>query len=226
MTTERASSIGLVLFLVLASVACGNVSPLDPKADGGSGGATTSGTGGTSGMTGSGGHGGSRIAQKHRATADSCVHDRSASTCQFDPPTYPSSTCATDADCAAGTNGRCQASSRLAICTCSYDTCFSDADCSTGGPCACRTATANLGTAPSSANICLPGNCRVDADCGPGGSCSPTYDFSCGAYSGVIGYHCHTASDGCLDDADCAMGDCRYNPATGAWACAVGACAG
>jgi hypothetical protein len=224
--TTKPASIGLAFLLALAFAGCGNVSPLDPNGHGGSGGGTTSGAGG-GGMSGSGGQGGARVALKHRASAAACAQDRSPSTCPYpDTSTSPVSACQTDADCVAGRNGRCEQSSRVAFCGCSYDTCFADGDCNTGGPCSCRTVAADTAPATTPANLCLQGNCRVDADCGPGGSCSPTYDFSCGPYSGIIGYYCHKAADGCLDDADCTAGDCRYNPATGAWACATGACAG
>jgi hypothetical protein len=105
-------------------------------------------------------------------------------------------------------------------CSCTYDACVSDGDCKLGGPCVCRS---NL----AGANTCLAGNCRVDADCGAGGSCSPTYDFGCGHYIGIVGYFCHTPRDSCLDDSDCAPpGECRHNPATGAWVCASSQCVG
>jgi hypothetical protein len=77
-------------------------------------------------------------------------------------------------------------------------------------------------------NICKAGNCRVDASCGAGGYCSPSLG-SCGNYGGVVGYYCHTPKDKCVDDADCAAqggGDCRYDQASGAWACATTQCVG
>jgi hypothetical protein len=155
--------------------------------------------------------------------------ERAAGTCQPINVVGTVAVCSVDSQCTAGTNGRCLAPGRLAGCFCSYDTCFADSDCKLGGPCACR------GTGTVGANTCLAGNCRVDADCGPGGSCSPTYDFGCGRYLGIVGYYCHTKNDTCLDDSDCVpagapigapAADCRHNPATGAWTCATGQCAG
>ncbi|HEY2902752.1 MAG TPA: hypothetical protein VGL59_19380, partial [Polyangia bacterium] len=69
----------------------------------------------------------------------------------------------------------------------------------------------------------------VDADCGGNGYCSPTVDFGCGQFIGVVGYYCHTGEDTCTNDADCTNsggGDCRYNPAVGNWSCVKSVCAG
>lgn len=128
-----------------------------------------------------------------------------------------------------GSNGRCVGNPHDG-CRCSYDACVDDRGCTAGGPCACRLATRGA----AGANVCLPGNCQVDADCGAGGYCSPTFG-SCGEYSGVVGYRCHTRQDECLDDEDCAGGDagflgqrpyCMYAPEVGHWRCSNSACAG
>lgn len=184
---------------------------------------------GTGGIGAGGAGGGGRVAVAHRAVAEICGMERAAGTCQPINVAGTTGFCAADSSCTAGTNGRCLAGGRVGGCSCSYDSCFADSDCKLGGPCACR------GTGTAGANACLAGNCRVDADCGPGGSCSPTYDFGCGRYFGIVGYYCHTKNDACLDDSDCATAgapsnvpaaDCRHNPATGAWSCETGQCAG
>lgn len=127
--------------------------------------------------------------------------------------------CLSDADCAAGDNGRCN--NNREIWSCSYDTCYSDATCTTGGPCACE------GARSSDANACLPGNCQADADCASDGYCSPTFG-DCGNYGGVIAYYCHTPADECVDDAECEGGGgyCMYRPEIGHWACGTGQCVG
>ena len=244
--------------LVLTFVACDNARPLG-RSDGGSGGAagrvgtggsvsvSTGGGGGSGGgAVGGAGAGGSaaggrasggagagtggaagtgaggRIAVNHRPVAVVCgSEERTPGMCQFPNSGIPLA-CTTDAQCTSGTNGRCWGAGRVASCSCTYDACLSDADCKSGGPCVCRASLVG-------ANTCLAGNCRIDADCGPGGSCSPSYDFACGHYTGIIGYFCHTPKDACVDDTDCAAsvgGECRHNPATGTWACATSQCVG
>jgi hypothetical protein len=128
--------------------------------------------------------------------------------------------CASDFDCSDGLNGRCIAS-RLGQ-SCTYDACFVDADCPGGGVCAC-------GGVAGQGNHCLSAGCRVDADC-PQSTCSPTFD-SCGAYSGVIGYDCHTPNDTCVNDSDCGSsnlgaGYCMFDPVVLHWLCGYGQCVG
>jgi Cys-rich repeat protein len=130
--------------------------------------------------------------------------------------------CFADSDCSIRANGRCDTTIMTPGCDCSYDECFSDSDCSTGGPCACRATGVTTGLL---GNRCLAGNCRTDSDCGYGNYCSPTVGFDCGPYT-VVGYYCHHPKDACLNDNDCAHGDCRYNPASGAWTCETGVCTG
>ena len=155
--------------------------------------------------------------------------------------------CESDGDCGQGTNGRCFLNSGpITDCgtNCSYDACASDADCPAGEPCACRASAAD-----SSANSCLAGgNCRVDSDCGPTGYCSPSQvnnfcfcpspalcaDGSGACYAGnqqvscACGdscghsYFCHTKSDSCVDDGDCAAGQtCNYDTVNARWDCAT-----
>jgi hypothetical protein len=197
---------------------------------GGSGGAGGGGSGGASGDAGTGGSGGAtgRVPMKHRAAHALCSDQRAAGACPFPAAMpLPVNGCTTDAECNMsnmGSNGRCLAGGRIAVCLCSYDTCFADTDCAGKGPCDCRV---KDGAPANSANVCLKGNCQVDGDCGPGGYCSPTNDFSCGRYFGVVGYYCHKAGDACIDDSDCALpSECRFNPAVNAWACASTICAG
>jgi hypothetical protein len=72
-------------------------------------------------------------------------------------------------------------------------------------------------------NACFHGDCQVDADC-PGSYCSPSaLDSEPGDFpAGSVGFFCHTASDGCTDDADC-PGDryeaCTFDAAQARWRC-------
>ena len=110
---------------------------------------------------------------------------------------------------------------------CDYDQCLSDSDCGATGVCSCKGETREFG-AQSYGNVCVPSDCRVDADCCPGQWCSPSDDH--GTFYGVRSYHCHTASDECIDDADCAddgaVRVCAFDPVTGHWACRDGGGAG
>lgn len=166
-----------------------------------------------------------RTPQMHRPAATTCSATR--------PPGVTMGTggrgdCMTDADCTdmtKGKNGRCVFSRAGTICT--YDTCADDSTCG-GKVCLCRDPAEKM--ASTSTNHCLSeGNCRTDADCG-GASCSPSFG-SCGSYSGVIAYYCHTSKDSCVDDADCAVdgglpGYCAFNPAAGSWQCSTSLCVG
>jgi hypothetical protein len=130
--------------------------------------------------------------------------------------------CSSDSQCASGTNGRCFPFEGLVgPGGCSYDDCSSDSDCPSGTPCLCRASASD-----NAANICAPGgNCAVDSDCGPGGFCSPSRQ-NC---AGPTPYFCHTASDACVNDADCppSAADnpavtrdvCAYDPQASHWAC-------
>jgi hypothetical protein len=149
----------------------------------------------------------------HRPTAEMCDHERVPSA---EVP-QPVSGCTTDAECTEGQNGRCGPNNR-GIRTCNYDQCFSDSECKEGGPCICGGVEAN--------NRCFPGDCRTDADCGASGSCSPSFG-TCGNYSGVVAYYCHTCKDECIDDRDCRDGGyCAYEPTVGHWKCSTSQCVG
>lgn len=177
-----------------------------------------SGAGGEAGGGGAGGGpdaGDPPDAVKHRPTGASCDDRRAVP----EPNTeFSEGACATHADCADGANGRCIENRGGRYC--SYDACFVDADCADDQACHCG--------ADWDGNRCVPSDCRTDADC-PAGACSPTLG-SCGDYSGVEGYYCHTPEDDCVNDADCGpLGGqfyCAYNPAAARWQCSDSQCVG
>lgn len=131
------------------------------------------------------------------------------------------SACMGDADCTMGMNGRC-VFGRIGR-YCSYDECFSDSDCGDNEVCLCDGT--GLG---GGGNSCITTSCRTNNDCG-GQTCSPTLG-SCGDYAGVVGYACHTASDECTVDTDCAgLGAdayCKFDPAVSHWVCSDAQCVG
>ncbi len=160
-------------------------------------------------------------AQNHRAAASDCPADRPAS-----PPASIPGTCAKDADCTQGKNGRCLSVGVNAP-ECSYDQCTKDSECGSAGVCQCR-ASKDLG-----ANLCRQGNCRTDSDCGVVGKgfCSPSgvgIDASCreGIASGSFGYFCHTPSDTCTDDTDCGANGaaCVFDASSSRWSCRTLSC--
>ncbi len=115
----------------------------------------------------------------------------------------------------------------------SLDQCLVDSDCVDGGVCSCRGSTFAWAH-QSYGNSCVPANCRSDSDCGPGGACSPTVDFGCGPFYGVVGYYCHSCADECENDSDCnanptaggPAGYCAYDATIGHWSCGYNFCAG
>lgn len=128
--------------------------------------------------------------------------------------------CTQDADCTEGNNGRCSAMPRWGW-ECTYDDCFDDSGCG-DTVCGCG---ADWG---SDANSCYGGNCQLDSDCGENSFCSPSFD-TCGYYSGVVAYFCHTPEDECLNDSDCtaeAEGYCMFNSGGDRWVCGYSHCAG
>ena len=156
----------------------------------------------------------------HRPTGTTCPAARAPGAnicnCAGAPgvcaPCAPPGGCAEDSDCTAGINGRCLDEGPLPNMQCSYDDCFSDVDCPAHTPCNCRDSASS-----STPNSCLTGsNCRVDSDCGPGGFCSPSQPSW-----NELTYDCHTASDTCLNDSECASNQgCVFGQA-GYWSCAV-----
>lgn len=183
----------------------------------GMGGANTGGIGTGGANTGGIGTGGTtpvlppREPRDHRAQPLSCVgvHDPG------DPDTVSASgDCETHADCTDGEAGKCvngQGSSYGRL-YCVYDTCQTDADCDPGMVCYCTTSTP--------ARCLSIGNCQTDADCGAGGYCSPSMSWDCGGYRPIDGFHCHTPSDTCIDDADCTGTDyCNFDVYESRWEC-------
>jgi hypothetical protein len=86
--------------------------------------------------------------------------------------------------------------------------CSRDDDCTTGFACACDLR-CDPARAFAPASVCVPAGCRTDADCGPGGFCSLSFVPASGSCSGtlngaVTGTFCHTPSDECTNDSDCA----------------------
>ena len=136
------------------------------------------------------------------------------------------SSCTSDSQCTDGVNGRCfPAEGLLSGGGCSYDQCFTDLNCGSRTPCICRESDTD-----NTPNVCAPqGNCAVDSDCGPGGTCSPSTEscpnYDVGGYASSSPYYCHTATDLCINDEDCASVDAGVVgesgcPATGPF-CAV-----
>lgn len=171
----------------------------------------------------------------HRAVASACTSARPPYSGPGD--LYPNQSyvkCRSDADCTEGTNGRCTGDPHDGW-GCTYDQCTTDAECPTGTLCDCRSPWRKGSAAGDGPTRCLPTDCRTDADCGVSGYCSPSFD-SCGAYSGVVRWACHTAKDTCVTDADCADVDggtsfgyapyCAYRQEIGAWTCLASQCAG
>jgi hypothetical protein len=193
-----------------------------------------------------------RVPQNHRAAGSACPAQRGSGSwsnpCNLDGAVDAGpGECTLDSECTTGTNGRCLPSDapfRECLNFCSYDGCFGDSDCLDNVPCDCRG-----GASDTSANECLTtSNCRVDADCGPGGFCSPSevHNFcfcpspalctpgTTACYAGTTqvscacgdacghGYFCHTKTDSCVDDRDCASGEtCNYDTTVGRWDCAI-----
>ena len=179
---------------------------------------------------------------QHRSTAASCPSQRGPGPTCADTMC---SSCSSDSQCSGGENGRCFPWEGLvSYGGCSYDECFTDSNCGARTPCLCRgSATDN------NANICdVGGNCAVDSDCGPGGYCSPSMETCYSSnpeavvegrnYGGPNPYYCHTASDLCINDSDCASPDagtattypptytpCAYNVQDERWECTQLVCA-
>lgn len=158
--------------------------------------------------------------EKHRKEHATCskVDTPAPKTSTFKKmPDEPGPPCTTRADCK-GTDMRCL------VGHCVHDECTKDTDCGKG-VCECVD-TPYRGRG----HFCHAGNCAVDADCGES-FCSPTFGFSCGSYSGVVGYYCHTRDDLCLNDADCrdgssAYGYCAYDQEKKYWRCGYAECDG
>ena len=217
----------LALLLV---VACAGKSSTS-SSNGGAG----AGAGGDSGNGGNGGGAGGSMLKlpapsSHRARGASCAPSPVGP-----EPVIPdvgvagttAFTCAMNEACTLHSGGRwvynsgdcgepCIATAPSSACL--YDTCAADADCPKASVCVCGQG----GPAPNACSVV--GNCRVDADC-PSGFCSPSVD-GCAAFNG---YFCHTASDECNVDADCAnsgsFARCVVDVSSAAWKCSPVGCA-
>ncbi len=157
--------------------------------------------------------------KKHRASHAACSRADTppSGAVTFGPklPTPKGPACKSKADCTDKANGRC------AVGFCTYDHCYEDKDCGKGS-CECVQEGVR-------GYFCKAGDCAVDADCGAGNYCSPTWGMSCGAFTGVIGYYCHTKKDECTDDDECTengKGYCAYDNDKGRWRCGYGHCVG
>jgi hypothetical protein len=133
--------------------------------------------------------------------------------------------CATNEACTQRSGGRCvynngvcgePCAPTVPSSACVYDACAVDTDCPGGSVCLC-------GQGGPVANACSPvGNCRVDADC-PSGYCSASVD-GCGGFNG---FFCHTATDECNNNADCAntFATCHVDTSSAVWKCSPVGCA-
>jgi hypothetical protein len=191
------------------------------------------GGGGVGGKVGTGGVGGGKGGSGGRITTVPTQHRPIATACGPRPAPPPAGTggaangpqpplppCTVDADCTQGPNGKC-VTGRIGP-HCTYDACFADADCGKGAVCLC-------GTPDGASNVCLGQGCQIDADC-PNSWCSPTFS-SCGLFSGVVSYACHTPQDECVNDTDCGTptgsgGYCMFDPMVSHWICSTSQCAG
>ncbi len=163
-------------------------------------------------------------APRHR-TSNECgptfTNPSPVSGCVVDNDSIVGCKCQSDADCTAGSNGRCflaQAMSggRMAA-GCAYDECTSDADCPNAGLCAC-------GAGQATNNVCVKGNtCRVDNDCAVGERCTPDQKMREGCCSWPLPeYHCTSPADQCTpwtpDSAACIFCDGSFAvPQPGCW---------
>jgi hypothetical protein len=192
----------------------------------------------TGGANSSGGTGSGNVPLQHRSTSASCPSQRGPGPSCVD--TMCSTSCSSDSQCIDGVNGRCFPwKGLISSGGCAYDECFTDSNCGAKTPCICRSSSTD-----NSANMCdVGGNCAVDSDCGPGGYCSPSME-TCNStnpearvegwyFGGPNPYYCHTASDLCINDSDCASLDagtattpscptstpCAYNAQHNRWEC-------
>jgi hypothetical protein len=158
--------------------------------------------------------------KSHRTAHATCssADTPPAGTVTFGPrlPVPLGPACKSKADCKEQANGRCSRGH------CTYDRCYDDKDCD-NKVCLCD----EEGTR---GYYCKAGDCAVDSDCGDNGYCSPSYGMSCGAFTGVIGYYCHTEKDECTNDDECVKGKeqgyCAYDSKLKHWRCGYGHCVG
>lgn len=156
-----------------------------------------------------------RVPSGHRVTASSC-----ANTFSLAEPVLPvseGSLCTKHTDCNNGLNGKCERvleDPKPALYTCTYANCTNDFDCGKNAVCFCSSS--------AQAQCLSVGNCRTDSDCNTGeySYCSPSSSWDCINYRSIDGFHCHTPSDSCIDDADCSASEfCNYDSTNGYWRC-------
>jgi hypothetical protein len=158
--------------------------------------------------------------KSHRTAHVTCdsKDTKAPPTATFGPrmPIKPGPACKSKADCKEQPNGRCS----LGHCT--YDGCYDDKDCG-NKVCECHEEGVR-------GYYCKSGDCSVDSDCGDNGYCSPTWGMSCGSFTGVVGYFCHTKEDECTNNDECMKGKeqgyCAYDPTLKHWRCGFGHCVG
>jgi hypothetical protein len=198
----------LLLPLAAIVVGCGIVTTSTTSSSSGTGGATSSshtssgaGAGGASSCqpafveAGASLAGDMEIPIYHRAEPACCPTERAPA--PAGQPYGPAQAvgCTTDSQCTSGRDGRCYPFEGLVgPGGCSYDACLTDSDCPSGASCLCRSSASDTST-----NRCVTGgDCVLDSDCGQGGYCSPS-----AGCEGPLAYHCHTATDTCINDTDC-----------------------
>jgi hypothetical protein len=179
--------------------------------------------------------GDAEVPLEHRPTPACCPAQRGGPGGQPYPSDYASDEaggCTSDSQCTSGVNGRCIPNDgEVGPGGCSYDECFTDSNCGSKTPCLCRSSATD-----NSPNVCdVGGNCAVDSDCGSGGYCSPSVQVLPNqppdACWGLDLYFCHTVSDLCINDSDCAPPDagspptCAYHPQDSRWECTDAVCA-
>jgi hypothetical protein len=124
----------------------------------------------------------------HRVTVVDAATDPTGVVDKWCSSKDASGTCATNAECAAGS--ACE-SDAFGFCEC-VAKCTSDADCGAGYACVPNGGNANY--------ECVPAECSTDADC-PSQWCVVS-ETSCGDGT-VSGLHCFGPHDECVSDADC-----------------------
>jgi hypothetical protein len=156
------------------------------------------------------------VAPEHRATAAACRRSPPIGT---PADAVPVVACSSDLDC------RGDGSTQGLVCRGGYcdfgaDECLVDADCASGSVCVCGN-----GAFQQPYNTCVAASCRIDADCGRNGYCSP----SLGGCGSVVGFHCRTRQDTCVDPTDDCRGGstwCVYAPTVGHFVCGTQTCNG
>lgn len=152
----------------------------------------------------------------HRASAVACDTAIEQPACRGDEGHR---SCTTDAECTAGTNGKCISGMGQigSYCGCEY-ACASDADCKADQACVCKEQ-AKVGH-----STCAPASCRTDADCDSGRCGVSSHHNGCGT---EVALACRSSADRCASDADCGERPCRVSSrgeGTPVWECQTSVC--